>query len=91
MKAPYTGFSDNDNLGQIIYKYAHKAGISQNRSRCSMHMFRYTLASTMLSNNTPLHVVGSILGHSQLDTTRIYTKIDLPQLGLCPLEVPHAE
>lgn len=91
MRAPYTGFSDNDNLGQIIYKYAHKAGISQCRSRYSMHMFRYTLASTMLSNNTPLPVVSSILGHSQLDTTKIYTKIDLPQLELCPLEVPHAE
>ncbi len=91
MKAPYTGFSDNDNLGQIIYKYAHKAGISPGRPKCSMHMFRYTLASTMLSNNTPLPVVSSILGHSQLDTTKIYTKIDLPQLELCPLEVPHAE
>lgn len=91
MKAPYTGFSNNDNLGQIIYKYAHKAGISQNRPRCSMHMFRYTLASTLLSNSTPLPVVSSILGHAQLDTSKIYTKIDLPQLELCPLEVPHAK
>lgn len=91
MKAPYSGFSDNDNLSQIIYKYALKAGIAQSRPRCSMHMFRYTLASTMLSNETPLPVVSSILGHSQLDTTKIYTKIDLPQLELCPLEVPHAK
>lgn len=91
MKAPYTAFSGNDNLGQMIYKYALKAGITQSHPRCSMHMFRYTLASTMLSNDTPLPVVSSILGHSQLDTTKIYTKIDLPQLELCPLEVPHAK
>lgn len=91
MKAPYDGFSDNDNLSQLIYKYAHKAGIAANHPRCSMHMFRYTLASTLLSNDTPLPVVSSILGHSQLDTTKIYTKIDYSQLRACALEVPNAE
>ena len=91
MKAPYDGFSENDNLSQHIYKYAHKAGITANHPRCSMHMFRYTLASTLLANNTPLPVVSSILGHSQLDTTKIYTKIDYTQLQACALEVPYAE
>lgn len=91
LKAPYTGFSDNDNLSQIIYKYALRAGVTQNHPRCSMHMFRYTLASTLLSQNSPLPIISSILGHSHLDTTKIYTKIDFLQLELCPLEVPHAE
>ena len=91
MVAPYDGFSDNDNLSQLIYKYAHKAGITVSHPRCSMHMFRYTLASTLLSNDTPLPVVSSILGHSQLDATKIYTKIDHSQLRACALEVPNAE
>lgn len=91
MVAPYTGFAEDDHLGQIVYKYALKAGVNKRHPRCSMHMFRYTLASSMLSNNTPLPIVSSILGHSQLDTTKIYTKVDMTQLELCPLEVPRAE
>lgn len=90
-KAPYNGFADNDNLSQIIYRYGHEAGLTQTHKRCSMHMLRYTLASTLLSNNTPLPIVSSILGHSQLDTTKIYTKIDYTQLQMCALEVPYAE
>ncbi len=88
-KAPYSAFSANNCLGQLVYRYGFKAGVTVTRKRCSMHMFRYTLASSMLLNGTPLPVVSNILGHSQLDTTKIYTKIDYSQLSLCALEVPH--
>lgn len=90
-KAPYNGFSDNDNLSQIICRYGREAGLTTAHKRFSMHILRYTLASTLLSNNTPLPIVSSILGHTQLDTTKIYTKIDYQQLKMCALEVPYAE
>ena len=54
-----------------------------------MHMFRYSLASAMLSNETPLPIISDILGHSNINSTRIYTKIDIEQLKKCALEVPH--
>lgn len=88
-KAPYGAFSNSDNLGQIIYKYTLAAGIATPHKKCSMHMFRYSLASAMLSNDTPLPIISDILGHSNLNSTQIYTKIDIEQLKKCALEVPY--
>ena len=88
-KAPYNEFSDSDCLSQIIYKYTLAAGISSPNRKGSMHMFRYSLASAMLSNETPLPIISDILGHSNINSTRIYTKIDIEQLKKCALEVPY--
>ena len=88
-KAPYGAFSDSDSLGQIIYRYTLSAGVATSSKKGSMHMFRYSLASAMLSNETPLPVISNILGHSNLNSTRIYTKIDVEQLKKCALEVPY--
>lgn len=88
-KAPYNEFSDSDCLSQIIYRYTLAAGISSPNRKGSMHMFRYSLASAMLSNETPLPIISDILGHSNINSTRIYTKIDIEQLKKCALEVPY--
>lgn len=88
-KAPYNEFSDSDGLCQIVYKYTLAAGISSPTRKVSMHMFRYSLASAMLCNETPLPIISDILGHSNINSTRIYTKIDIEQLKKCALEVPY--
>jgi site-specific recombinase XerD len=51
------------------------------------------LATRLLKAGTPLTTIGDILGHASSESTRIYTKVDLPQLQICPLdpeEVHHA-
>lgn len=88
-KAPYGGFAQDNNLGQIIYRYALASGVTEQQGSCSMHMFRYSLASSMLAQEIPIEIVSDVLGHSNLDTTKIYTKIDLRQLQMCALEVPY--
>lgn len=44
------------------------------------HMFRRSKATTLYQNGTPLPLVSSFLGHSQLETTRIYTKPSIKML-----------
>jgi site-specific recombinase XerD len=88
-KAPYDAFSESDNLGHIVYRYTLAAGVAKSNKKGSMHMFRYSLASAMLNNETPLPIISDILGHSNLNSTRIYTKIDIEQLKKCALEVPY--
>jgi site-specific recombinase XerD len=44
------------------------------------HQFRHGLASDMLRQGASLAEIGAVLGHQHLDTTRIYTKIDLKSL-----------
>ena len=44
------------------------------------HALRHSLASNLLSNNTPMHVIKDVLGHTNLNTTRIYLNIDFNTL-----------
>lgn len=88
--APYDAFGNNNNLGNLMKKYLLRAGIKQTKDRhYGMHTFRHSLASHLIDQGTPIHVISKVLGHSELNSTMIYTKINLKQLELLTLEVPH--
>ena len=63
-------------LNKILDFYAKKAGI-----RCHPHSLRHTFAYNYLKNN-PSDIVGlaQILGHSNINTTAIYTQNRLEDL-----------
>jgi len=93
-KTPFCPFVHDDNLEHIITKYRRQAGIfvppGQPRG---LHTLRHSLASRLLSNGIPLTTIADILGHTSTESTRIYTKVDLPQLQACALDpeaVQHA-
>lgn len=87
--SPFISFSEADNVAYIITKYALAAGIkTKDSDRSSFHMLRFGLASALLQRNVSLTTISSILGHSTLNVTTTYTKIDIPQLLGCALEVP---
>lgn len=87
--APCTSFSNTDRLAYIIAKYARAAGIQkQPPKKGSFHMLRFGLANHLLQKEVPLTTISGILGHSELNVTTLYTKINVPQLRVCALEVP---
>ncbi|MCK9330990.1 MAG: site-specific integrase [Candidatus Cloacimonetes bacterium] len=45
------------------------------------HMLRRSKATTMFQNGTPIYLVSAILGHSKLETTKIYAKPSLEMLA----------
>ncbi len=45
------------------------------------HTLRHTLATRMLENGVPLTEVADVLGHETINTTAIYTKVNLDALG----------
>ena len=86
--APYDAFGQNNNLSNIISKYMKAANIHVPQGkRHGMHVFRHSLASSMLANGTPLPVVSEALGHSETNTTARYLCIAVEQLRSCALEV----
>lgn len=88
--APYDAFAPNNNLSSIMAKYLSRAGIKRLDERhYGMHTIRHSLASHLLEQGNPLHVVSGALGHLELNSTMIYTKIDLKTLAFCALEVPN--
>jgi integrase len=91
---PFGPFGDNDNLHHIIKYWRQLAGIT---FRCpqkwGLHSLRHTLATRLLEKSTPLPTIAAILGHTSLQSTRIYAKADVEALrsvALDPEEVNHA-
>ena len=62
---------------ELVKKYARKARIRKN---VHPHTFRHTCATAMLKNNADLNAIRKILGHESLNTTQIYTHLNITDL-----------
>ena len=49
------------------------------------HSLRQSAASIMLEMETPLPVITTVLGHSDMDITAVYLKTDIQKLAECVL------
>ena len=52
------------------------------------HILRHTATTRMVQGGVTLKDVADVLGHRSIDTTLIYTKVDLPQLSRVALPWP---
>jgi integrase/recombinase XerD len=74
------------NLANIIRKYARKAGVDLPSS--GSHAWRHACAARMLAEGESLKTIRDVLGHRRIDTTFIYTKVDINSLRAAALEWP---
>jgi site-specific recombinase XerD len=92
---PFDPFAADSNLHHIVSYWRRLAGIRFRAARKrGMHSLRHTLATRLLQKGTMLSIIAEILGHTSLESTRIYAKADLESLrgvALDPEEVSHAE
>jgi site-specific recombinase XerD len=56
-----------------------------------LHSLRHSLASRLLEKDTPVNVIGNILGHVDSNSASYYIRIDIEKLRRCALEVPSVE
>jgi len=85
---PYRPFGANScGLNSILTKHIRAAGVRIPREvPKGVHSLRHTLASTMLSNDVPLPVISSVLGHVTSKATNLYLHIDIKRLKECALD-----
>lgn len=57
-------------------------------TRSRVHILRHSIASRLLRAGTPLKEIADVLRHRSLDTSMIYTKVDLNQLAAVALPWP---
>lgn len=60
------------NVQLLIKNSAERAGIKQ---RVTPHTLRHSFATNFLKNNGNMRYLSTMLGHSSLDTTMIYTHV----------------
>lgn len=65
------------NIQLIVQKAAKKAGINK---KVSPHTLRHSFATHLLENGENLLVIQQLLGHKNLETTKIYTHISQEQI-----------
>jgi len=94
MNPPFEPFMRN-NLYHIVTYWRLLAGIRfQSPQKRGIHSLRHTLATRLLQKGTPFSTIAEILGHTSLESTRIYAKADVEALrnvALDPEEVGHVE
>lgn len=64
---------------RIINKYLKQIGVN---SHITPHMFRHTFATSLLEAGMDIRYIQSLLGHSSISTTQIYTHVTARQQTL---------
>ncbi len=77
-RAPLRGFASSVAVSTIVRRALDRAGIESPRR--GSHLLRHSLATDMLRRGAPLTEIGELLRHRLVDTTAIYTKVDLVAL-----------
>jgi len=83
---PIKPFSSNYRLGTSLMRYYKRAGIHSKVQ--GTHPIRHAFATRLMEQKVPIKTISDLLGHRSINTTFIYTKVDIPQLCLLIREWP---
>ena len=83
-RPPLAGFTSSAAISAVVKHALSRAGVKS--ARKGAHLFRHSLATSMIRQGASLDEIGELLRHRSPNTTTIYAKVDLPALR--PLALP---
>lgn len=85
-RAPRGPFTSSGGVGAIVAEHLRRTGIASPTR--GAHMLRHSMATRLVSAGVPIKTIADVLGHQSIDTTAIYTKVDVPRLAMAALPFP---
>ena len=85
-RAPRRGFTGSQAICTVVRRAIQRAGVES--ARKGAHLFRHSLATSMIRQGASLDEIGELLRHRSPNTTAIYAKVDLPALRSLALPWP---
>lgn len=79
---------DDHYIYSMVNKYFKLANIDTNNKRHGSHSLRHSLATSMINHGEDIYSISRILGHTDINDTKIYSKLELQKLKIVSLEVP---
>jgi integrase/recombinase XerD len=86
MRAPRRGFANSQGISTIVRRALERAGLHP--ALKGAHLLRHSLATQLLHNGASLTEIGELLRHQDIETTRIYAKVDQGALRALALPWP---
>jgi integrase/recombinase XerD len=86
LRAPVGQCITRSTIGNLILRAAARAGMESTLT--GPRILRHTAATRMLRRGVSIKEIADVLRHRCLDTTTIYTKVDLPRLTAVALPWP---
>jgi len=85
--APYKPFSKTYSLHYIVDKYRRLAKIKLPKEcRHGLHSLRHSIATQLHEALVPLPVIASFLGHTSVESTRFYARVNIEMLRKAALD-----
>jgi len=89
-RAPFAPLAKSIHVSSIAYKHLKRTGVKATVSG-SAHLFRHSLATHLVNHGTPIKEIADMLGHVSIDTTALYTKVDVTHLADVALPMPEVQ
>ena len=86
--APFGPLGDHSTIHRITTTVFAKAGVGA--PNAGTRLLRHTAATRLMRAATPLPTVSAVLGHAQVESTRVYLAVDDERLRRCVLPVAGA-
>ena len=84
-------FHKSNSVRAVIVNAFINSNVEIKGRKYGPHSLRHSLASNLLAQDTSILLISKVLGHSSVDSTKIYAKVDINHLRMCELEVPSYE
>jgi site-specific recombinase XerD len=87
-RRPFRPLRCGSTLSFMVAQRMSQAGVS--RPKACSNGFRHGFATRMLQHGQSIKTIADLMGHRNINTTFIYTKVDLETLRQVPLDWPEA-